>query len=90
MIERTELLAQVASMYYEDDVTQDEIARRVGTSRSTVSRMIQEAREVGVVEITVHYPWKTVPELEDNLMARFDLCQAGDPAGTGCAGCALY
>jgi len=76
MTDRTELLAQVASLYYEDDLTQGEIARRVGTSRSTVSRMLQEAREAGVVEITVHYPWRTVPELEDALRTRFGLRQA--------------
>jgi DNA-binding transcriptional regulator LsrR (DeoR family) len=76
MIERTELLAQVASLYYEDNLTQDEIACRIDTSRSTVSRMLQEAREAGVVEITVHYPWKTVPEIEDDLIARFHLRQA--------------
>ena len=73
MIDRTELLAQVAHLYYEDDLNQDQIARRIGTSRSTVSRMLQEAREAGVVEITVHTPWKTVPELEDALRARFGL-----------------
>jgi len=83
MTERTERLAQVASMYYEQDLTQDEIARRVGTSRSTVSRMIQEAREEGVVEITVHYPWKTVPELEDGLVSRFGLRQARVLLGRG-------
>ena len=76
MTDRTELLAQVASLYYEDDLTQGEIARRVGTSRSTVSRMLQEAREAGVVEITVHYPWRTVPQLGDALRTRFGLCQA--------------
>ncbi|TEU17814.1 MAG: sugar-binding transcriptional regulator [Anaerolineales bacterium] len=76
MIERTELLAQVASMYYEDNLNQDEIARRIDTSRSTVSRMLQEAREAGVVEITVHYPWKNVPEIEVDLIARFRLRQA--------------
>jgi deoxyribonucleoside regulator len=71
--ERAELLTQVASMYYEDDLTQDEIARRIDQSRSTVSRMLQEARETGVVEIIVHYPWKTVPELEAGLTAQFGL-----------------
>jgi DNA-binding transcriptional regulator LsrR (DeoR family) len=83
MIERTELLARVASMYYEDNLTQDEIARRVDTSRSTVSRMLQEAREAGVVEITVHYPWKTVPEIEDDLVVRFHLRQARVLLGRG-------
>ena len=73
MIERTELLARVASMYYEDSVTQDEIARRIDTSRSTVSRMLQEALDSGLVEIIVHYPWKTVPLLQADLASRFDL-----------------
>jgi len=76
MTERTELLAQVASLYYEDNLNQDEIARRMGTSRSTISRMLQDAREAGVVEIIVHYPWKTVPEIEADLIARFHLRQA--------------
>jgi len=76
MVERTELLAQVASLYYEDNLTQAEIARRVGMSRPTVSRMLQEARESGVVEITIHYPWKTDPALERDLIARFHLHQA--------------
>jgi len=83
MIERTELLARVASMYYEDNLNQDEIARRIDTSRSTVSRMLQEAREAGMVEITVHYPWKTVPEIKDDLIARFHLRQARVLLGRG-------
>lgn len=83
MIERTELLAHVASMYYEDNLTQDEIARRIDTSRSTVSRMLQEAREAGVIEITVHYPWKTAPDIEKDLIARFRLRQARVLLGRG-------
>jgi DNA-binding transcriptional regulator LsrR (DeoR family) len=83
MIERTELLAHVASMYYEDNLTQDEIARRMDTSRSTISRMLQEAREAGVVEITVHYPWKNVPQIEADLIARFRLRQARVLLGRG-------
>jgi deoxyribonucleoside regulator len=83
MTERTELLAQIASLYYEDNLTQDEIARRIGTSRSTVSRILQDAREAGVVEITVHYPWRTVPELEGDLVARFGLRQARVLEGRG-------
>jgi deoxyribonucleoside regulator len=83
MAERSELLAQVASLYYEDDLKQDEIARRIGTSRSTISRMLDEARDAGVVEIIVHYPWKTVPEIEEALAARFGLRQARVLLGRG-------
>jgi len=83
MIDRTELLARVASMYYEDRATQDEIARRIDTSRSTVSRILQEALDTGVVEIIVHYPWKTVPEVEDELTTRFALRHARILLGRG-------
>jgi DNA-binding transcriptional regulator LsrR (DeoR family) len=83
MIEPNQLLAQVAHLYYEEDLTQDQIARRIGTSRSTVSRMLDQAREAGVVEITVHYPWKTVPQLEQTLVARFGLRQARVLLGQG-------
>lgn len=83
MIERSELLAQVASLYYEDNLTQAEIARRIGASRPTISRMLQEAREAGVVEITIHYSWKADPELEHDLAARFHLRQARVLVGRG-------
>jgi DNA-binding transcriptional regulator LsrR (DeoR family) len=76
MIDRTEQLARVASMYYEDNLTQDEIAQRIAASRSTVSRLLQEARDAGFVEIVVHYPWKTVSEMENYLTNRFHLRQA--------------
>jgi DNA-binding transcriptional regulator LsrR (DeoR family) len=83
MDERSEYLAHVASLYYEDNLTQDEIARRITTSRSTVSRLLHEAREAGLVEIVVHHPWKTVPELEEVLVARFHLLKAYVLRGNG-------
>lgn len=81
--ERTELLAQIASLYYEDDLTQVEIGHRIGISRATVSRLLHEAREAGVVQITVHYPWKTDSEIEHDLIARFHLRQARVLDGRG-------
>jgi deoxyribonucleoside regulator len=76
VVERDDLLAQVASLYYEDGLTQAEVARRVDASRSTVSRLLQEARETGIVEITIHYPWKSDPELEHLLETQFHLGKA--------------
>jgi len=83
MVDHTELLAQVASLYYEENLTQGEIARRIGTSRSTISRLLREARANGVVEIIIHYPWKTVSELERELIERFHLRHARVLAGQG-------
>ncbi len=42
-----------AWLYYEDRMTQDEIARRMGISRPSVNNLLQSAREEGVVTIAV-------------------------------------
>ena len=75
-MDHEELLAHIASLYYEENLTQAEIARRIGTSRSTVSRLLREARDAGIVEIMIHHPRKTVPQLEQELVRRFRLRRA--------------
>lgn len=74
--DRLELLGQVASWYYEDNMDQSVIAKRIGKSRSMVSRILQEAREVGLVEIKVTFPLKRDSELESRLIQTFHLAQA--------------
>jgi deoxyribonucleoside regulator len=74
--ERLDLLAQVASWYYDDNLSQDEIAGRIDRSRSMVSRMLQEARDAGLVEIQVHYPLRTDPLLAEELARTFGLQEA--------------
>ena len=67
------VLAEVARQYYLDDLTQEQIARRLGISRSNVSRLLKEARERGVVEIRVHHPYRTLPEAEEALRQELGL-----------------
>ena len=43
----------VAWLYYEEALTQEEIARRLGVSRASVIGMLQEARDRGVVTISM-------------------------------------
>lgn len=74
--DRLELLGRVATWYYEDNLDQTLIAKRIGRSRSMVSRMLQEARQQGVVEIKVNYPLKTDLALENRFCELFDLKQA--------------
>ena len=50
------MLAYVAQRYYLDDWKQSDIAKELGVSRPLVSRMLQEARELGVVKIMVCPP----------------------------------
>lgn len=67
------LLAEVAQLYYLKDFTQEQIAQRIGVSRSNVSRMLKEAREQGMVEISIHSPLRTVPGLQEKLVERLGL-----------------
>jgi len=71
--DRRMFLARVASLYYEAGKNQQQIADSCGVSRSAVSRFLTEARELGIVEITVHYPWRTNAKLEDSIRERFNL-----------------
>ncbi|MEY9950787.1 sugar-binding transcriptional regulator [Leifsonia sp. EB34] len=51
-----------AHMYYLEDATQSEIAGRLGVSRPTVSRLLAEARRIGLVRIEIVNPRE--PELD--------------------------
>jgi DNA-binding transcriptional regulator LsrR (DeoR family) len=48
-----------AWLYYHEDQTQQQIAKRLGVSRATVVRLLQTAREDGLVEIRVTQPLPT-------------------------------
>ena len=49
-----EKLYHIAVMYYEENLTQEEISRRVGMSRPQVSRALAKAIAEGIVEIKVN------------------------------------
>ena len=69
-------LAQVASMYYEQGMTQNAIAAELGLSRVKVYRLLKEAREEGIVQITINWPLERDRELERALKQRFGLKEA--------------
>lgn len=60
-------LAYVARRYYLEDRKQSDIARELGVSRPMVSRLLAEARALGVVEITVHDPETRTARLMERL-----------------------
>ena len=75
--DKLELLAQIASWYYEQNLTQEDIARRIGKSRSMVSRLLREAREEGIVEVRVRHPFlRRNATLESRLCQTFGLQSA--------------
>lgn len=70
---REQLLCDVAGMYYEQDLTQEAIAARVGVTRSMISRLLTEARRRGLVEIRIKRPSTRDESLEAALSERFGL-----------------
>jgi len=73
---RRQLLADVASLYYYEKKTQAEIARISGYSRSAISRMLTEAEELGIIEITIKYPLQRNIDLEVRLKGKYSLSAA--------------
>ncbi|BDZ38437.1 sugar-binding transcriptional regulator [Microbacterium suwonense] len=68
---RTTAALAAARLYYLQDMTMDAIATELGTSRSSVSRLLSYARASGLVDIRINSPFERVGELEEQLRARF-------------------
>lgn len=60
-------------MYYEEDKNQSEIARIFGISRPLVSRMLKEARELGIVRIEIGSPEEGSQALLNRLCSLFSI-----------------
>ncbi len=71
-----ELLAQTASMYYEQGMTQNAIANKLGLSRVKVYRLLKEAKAEQVVQITINWPIERHNQLEETLKESFGLKDA--------------
>lgn len=70
------LLTRIARLYYEHNQTQAEIAAQLDLSQARVSRLLNTARDEGIVRITVSVPRATYPEMEEALEAAFGLKEA--------------
>jgi len=71
--ERMALLAQIAELYYMQNMNQADIARKYGFSRSKVSRLITESRDTETVQIRINHPLRRDLYLENQLNEAFKL-----------------
>ncbi|MBN1642194.1 MAG: sugar-binding transcriptional regulator [Anaerolineae bacterium] len=69
-------LLKIAKAYYEDGLTQAQVGKRLGISRVKVSRLLQQARDKGIVQITVVAPEPTTSRLERGLELAYGLDEA--------------
>ena len=71
-----ELLANVSTMFYEQELTQSHIGEKLGLSRVKIYRLLKEAKEKGVVQIIINWPTKRDSKLEQQLKETFGLKEA--------------
>ena len=53
---KVEQLIKVARMYYEQEMSQEEIAKEIKCSRPYISRLLADAKEAGIVQVKVIPP----------------------------------
>jgi len=70
------LASRVAWMHYVEDLTNLEIAARLGISRFRVARLLERALKSGIVQITIQSPLEVDQELSTALISRFGLSEA--------------
>lgn len=75
-LEHKRLLYRTAKAYYDDGLTQQQIGERFGLSRVKISRLLREAREDKVVQITIASPPGSNADLERQLESTYGLKEA--------------
>jgi len=68
-----QLMVQASKMYYLGGMTQEQIAKQLGISRSSVSMVLSEAKDFGIVEINIRDPKNNVQDVADKFIERFSL-----------------
>jgi len=76
MKQSVHLLTKIAVLYYQVGLTQEEVASRLGVSRQTVGRCLQQARRQKLVQVNIQSPLFYCTELEMLLEQKFALLEA--------------
>jgi deoxyribonucleoside regulator len=71
--DKTQDALRASHLYYLQDLTMEAIARELGTSRSSVSRLLSFARETGLVDIQIKSPLDQATLTSDALHTRWGI-----------------
>ena len=74
--ETVRLINTILTLYYLEEMTQTEIAQRLGMSAPKINRLLKQAREQGYVNITIRTPFQHLFDIESRLKAVFGLQEA--------------
>ena len=73
MERRDEQSIEAVKLYYQQGLSQAEVATRMGLSRPTVAKLLAHGRERGFVTIEIHDPREDASEIALRLEQRFGL-----------------
>jgi deoxyribonucleoside regulator len=59
IVDDSRLIVKCCKLYYEEYYTQNEISNVLGVSRPTISRMLKEGRDLGIVKIEIINPFQS-------------------------------
>lgn len=71
--ERLRKILEVAKMYYIENFTQNEIAKELNMSRPSISKMLNEAKESGIVTININSPFSDNEVLLEKIIKKYNL-----------------
>jgi len=70
-LDELRFIARIAQRYYVDGHRQSAIAKDLGLSQATVSRMLKRAHDEGIVRISLNAPPGTYPDFEFQLRDKY-------------------
>lgn len=73
---RQELAIRVAWLYHDRGLTQQEVADRLGLSRSTISRILTDAERDGIIRVIITQPLPATARLAEALIEEYGLSGA--------------
>ncbi len=74
--EELRLVTKVASLYYEKNLRQADIAKQLDLSQAGVSRLLKRAKDENIVRITVAQPLGSHTQVEQEIEARYGIKEA--------------
>ncbi|ARK20379.1 sugar-binding transcriptional regulator [Sporosarcina ureae] len=72
-IDKKQLIIEAAKLYYQFDYTQLAISKKLGVSRPTVSRLLQQAKKNGYVKIDIIDPFHDNNQLAKSLQHKYQI-----------------
>ncbi len=71
-----QLMVQISIMYYRYEMTQQEIAKKLGLTRQTVSKLLQESKRNNIVNIQIINPLNDIEDMGEQLKSIYSLKNA--------------